>query len=121
MKKNNKRILVVDDDRGIGQMLKMVLERNGYDVLVSQKPEETEGNIIAHDIDLVLLDLLLSGSNGLDVCTRLRRDETTKHVTILMMSALHDAEKRCKAAGANNFFPKPFEINELLGKINMSY
>ena len=121
MDKTNKKILVVDDDRGIGLMLTMVLERNGYEVLVSENPEETEKNIIAHDIDLVLLDVFISGVNGIDVCARLRRDESTKHVTILMMSGLQDAEIKCKAAGANDFFSKPFDIHELLGKVEMVY
>ena len=121
IKKNNKKILVVDDDRGIREMLEMLLVINGYEVIVSEKPEETEENIVAHDIDLVLLDLLISGVSGIDVCARLRKDETTKNVTILMMSALDDAGERCKAAGANDFFAKPFERDELLGKIKMSY
>lgn len=119
MKKNNTKILVVDDDTGIGEMLKMLLEMNGYEVLVSEKPEETEENIIANGIDLVLLDMLISGVNGTDVCARLRRDEITKHVTILMMSAHHDAGKKCKAAGANDFIAKPFDMDELLGKIKI--
>lgn len=117
MEKNNTRILVVDDDSGIGEMLKMLLEMNGYKVLISEDPEKTEENIIAHDIDLVILDMLISGVNGTDVCARLRRNETTKHVTLLMMSALQDVGKRCKAAGADNFIAKPFEIDKLLGKI----
>ena len=121
MERNNTKILVVDDDKGIGEMLKMLLEMNGYEVMVSEKPEKTEENIIAHDIDLVLLDMLISGVNGIDVCARLRQNETTRHVTILMMSALHDAGKRCKAAGADEFIAKPFEMDELLGKIKMSY
>lgn len=121
MKRNNKKVLVVDDDKGIGLMLTMVLERNGYEVLVSENPEEAEKNIIGHHIDVVLLDMLLGGVNGIDVCARLRKDDTTRHVTILMMSALHDAGKICKAAGANEFIAKPFEINDLLGKIKMSY
>lgn len=121
MDKNHKKILVVDDDKGIGQMLTMVLERNGYEVVVSENPDETEKNIIAHDIDLVLLDMLISGVNGIDVCTRLRRDESTKNVTVLMMSALHDAGKSCKAAGANDFISKPFKIIELLDKIKIAY
>lgn len=117
----NKKILVVDDDKGIGQMLTMVLERNGYEVLVSENPEEAEKNIIGHNIDVVLLDMLIGAVNGIDVCTRLRKDETTRHVTILMMSALDDAGKKCKAAGANDFFSKPFDLDDLLGKIKRSY
>ncbi|MBZ9730379.1 response regulator [Salegentibacter sp. JZCK2] len=119
MKKSNTKILVVDDDTAIGDMLKMLLEMNGYEVIVSEKPEETEENIITHGIDLVLLDMLISGVNGTDVCERIRREETTKHVTILMMSALHDAGKKCKAAGANDFIAKPFDMDELLEKIKI--
>lgn len=117
MEKRYTKILVVDDDSGIGEMLQMLLEMNGYEAVVSEKPEETERNIIAHDIDLVLLDMLISGVNGTDVCTRVRSDENTKNVIILMMSALHDAGKKCKAAGADDFIAKPFEMDVLLGKI----
>lgn len=117
MEKNYINILVVDDDRGIGQMLTMVLERNGYKVFVSENPEEAEKNIISYNIDVVLLDVLIAGVNGVDVCTRLRRDETIKQIPILMMSALHDAGIRCRAAGANDFIDKPFKIPDLLGKI----
>lgn len=118
MKKKKTRILVVDDDSAIGEMLQMLLEMNGYDVVVSEEPGKTEENIIAHGTDLVLLDMLISGVNGTDVCARLRSDETLDQVSILMMSALHDAGKRCKEAGADDFIAKPFEVDELLQKIN---
>lgn len=114
----NKKILVVDDDSGIGEMLKVLLEFNGFEVIVSEKPEETEENIRTHGIDLVLLDMLISGVNGTDVCARLRGKPDTAEIPILMMSALHDAGPKCKKAGANNFIAKPFEIKDLLAKIN---
>lgn len=112
------KILIVDDDRSIGEMLQMLLEINGYEVIFSQEPGKTEENITAQGINLVILDMLISGVNGTDVCARIRSDDTTKMVSILMMSALHDAGKRCKEAGANDFIAKPFEMEELLQKIN---
>ena len=118
METNSTKILVVDDDSAIGEMLQMLLEMNGYEVMVSEEPGRTEENIISHGTDLVLLDMLISGVNGTDVCARLRSDETLEQVSILMMSALHDAGKRCKAAGADDFIAKPFEMDELLQKIN---
>lgn len=118
METNSTKILVVDDDSAIGEMLQMLLEMNGYEVMVSEEPGKTEENILAHGTDLVLLDMLISGVNGTDVCARLRSDETLEQVSILMMSALHDAGKRCKAAGADDFIAKPFEMDELLQKIN---
>lgn len=114
----NTKILIVDDDRSIGEMLQMLLEIKGYEVIFSQEPGKTEENITAQGTHLVILDMLISGVNGTDVCARIRSDNTTKKVSILMMSALHDAGKKCKAAGANDFIAKPFEIDELLRKIN---
>lgn len=114
----NNKILVVDDDSGIGEMLKTLLEYYKYEVTVTPKPEETEKLIIEKQIDLVLLDMLISGVNGTDVCARLRQNEETKDTPVLMMSALHDAGKKCREAGANDFIAKPFEMEDLIAKIN---
>lgn len=113
----NTKILVVDDDSGIGEMLKTLLEFYGYEVTVTEKPEETEEIIVNKNIDLVILDMLISGVNGTDVCAHLRKSERTAQIPVLMMSALHDAGSKCKKAGANDFIAKPFEIDELIAKI----
>lgn len=112
------KILVVDDDSGIGEMLKTLLEFYGYEVIVTEKPDEAEKLIENHEIDLVILDMLISGVNGTDVCARLRANEPTADIPVLMMSALHDAGKKCKKAGANDFIAKPFEMDDLQEKIN---
>lgn len=114
----NKTILVVDDDSGIGEMLKTLLEYYKFDVTVTPKPEETEKLILEKQVDLVLLDMLISGVDGTDVCERLRKNEDTKDTPVLMMSALHDAGKKCREAGANDFIAKPFEMDDLIAKIN---
>jgi DNA-binding response OmpR family regulator len=111
------KILVVDDDSGIGEMLKTLLEFYEYEVTVTAKPEETEKLILEKDIDLVLLDMLISGVNGTDVCARLRKNQETEDTPVLMMSALHDAGIKCKEAGANDFIAKPFEMEDLVAKI----
>ncbi len=115
---DKRKILVVDDDAGIGEMLKTLLEFYGFIVIVSNKPGETQDRIVKEDIDLVLLDMLISGVNGTDVCADLRKNEATENTPVLMMSALHDAGPRCKKAGANDFISKPFEMDELINKIN---
>lgn len=114
---SKKKILVVDDDSGIGEMLKTLLEFYEYEVTVTPKPEETESLIVQEDIDLVMLDMLISGVNGTDVCARLRKNPETKDTPVLMMSALHDAGKKCREAGANDFIAKPFEMEDLVAKI----
>lgn len=115
--KEESNILVVDDDSGIGEMLKTLLEFYGFEVTVTEKPDETEALIAKHDIDLVMLDMLISGVNGTDVCARLRNDQKAKDTPIIMMSALHDAGPKCKKAGADDFIAKPFEMDDLIKKI----
>lgn len=112
------KILVVDDDSGIGEMLKTLLEFYGYEVVVTERPEEAEAIILKKNIDLVMLDMLISGVNGTDVCARLRENEATANIPVLMMSALHDAGEKCKRAGANDFIAKPFEMDDLIEKID---
>ncbi|MCM4158574.1 response regulator [Antarcticibacterium flavum] len=112
------KILVVDDDSGIGEMLKTLLEFYGFDVTVTEKPDEAEDLIQEKGVDLVMLDMLISGVNGTDVCMGIRENEKTKDVPVLMMSALHDAGPKCKAAGADDFMAKPFEMEDLIKKIN---
>jgi|SRR5690606_11891700 len=112
------KILVVDDDSGIGEMLKTLLEFYGYEVEVTEQPEEAERIIIERKMDLVMLDMLISGVNGTDVCARLRQNQATAHIPILMMSALHDAGEKCRKAGANDFIAKPFEMDDLITKID---
>lgn len=112
-----KRILVIDDDSGIGEMLKLLLEFNGYKVTVTEKPEEAEAIILEDKTDLILLDMLISGVNGTDVCSRLKEKKETTQIPILMMSALHDAGSKCKEAGADDFIAKPFEMEDLVSRI----
>lgn len=115
---DKKRILVVDDDAGIGEMLKTLLEFYDFEVVVTEKPDEAEELIIRNNIDLVLLDMLISGVNGTDVCVRIRNNESTADTPVVMMSALHDAGPKCRNAGADDFIAKPFEMDDLIAKIN---
>lgn len=111
------KVLVVDDDSGIGEMLKTLLEFYGFEVTVTEIPDTAENLIAEKQIDVVMLDMLISGVNGTDVCSRLRNNEDTKNIPILMMSALHNAGDKCKEAGADDFIAKPFEMDELISKI----
>ena len=111
------KILVVDDDSGIGEMLKTLLEFYGYEVTVTEKPLLAEELIQQEKIDLVLLDMLISGVDGTDVCAGIRENSEIAETPVLMMSALHDAGPKCKKAGANDFIAKPFEVEDLTVRI----
>jgi DNA-binding response OmpR family regulator len=110
-------ILVVDDDPDIGIMLKMMLEFKGYDVTLLNRADKTYEILDNNNIDLVILDMLIAGDNGTDVCAAIRKLESATELPVMMISALPDARQSCLQAGANEFLSKPFEMQDLLGKV----
>lgn len=112
-----KKILVVDDDPILGMMIKDMLEWKGFEIHLLKKPKETVKTAIDNDIDLIILDKLISGTDGTEVCEWVRNNEKTSSLPILMMTALHSAKKACLEAGATGFIAKPFEMDNFVGKI----
>lgn len=114
MTKAQAKILIIDDDPAIGEMLKTLLEFSNYEATVSDKPLQAKEIILKFNPDIVILDVRLSGVDGTEVCADLKKDDEISDVPILMMSALTGADKTCKSAGADGFIAKPFEMDELL-------
>jgi DNA-binding response OmpR family regulator len=112
------RILVLDDDPDIGTMIKMMLEYKGYSVTVSDRAEQAEEVLRNNNIDLIIMDMLLSGVNGTDICTELKENTSTSHIPIMMISAHPNAKEICLKAGADEFISKPFDMQDILSKIN---
>jgi DNA-binding response OmpR family regulator len=116
--KKNTRILVLDDDPDIGTMIKMMLEYKGYSVTVSDRAEHAEEVLRSDHIDLIIMDMLLSGVNGTDLCVELKQNHSTSHIPIMMISAHPNAKEICLEAGADEFISKPFDMQDILLKIN---
>lgn len=112
------RILVLDDDPDICTMIKMVLDYHGYAATDADTEEKALGILSSAPIDLIIMDMLLSGSDGSDICKKLKQDQQTASIPVLMFSAHPNAKKICLAAGADDFISKPFEMNDLLDKIS---
>ena len=114
-----KKILVVDDDPGILDALQLTLEDAGYEVTTTEKGDyaenlrDTNGDLP----DVIILDVLLSGKDGRIICQKLKSQEDTRHVPIIMISAHPGAKQSVKAVGADDFLAKPFDIDVLLAKI----
>lgn len=115
-KKNS--ILVLDDDPDIGTMIKMMLEYKGYSVTLSDSAEHISEIVHNNDIDLIIMDMLLSGTNGTDVCAELKQNKTTSHIPVMMISAHPNAKEICLNAGADEFISKPFDMHDILSKID---
>ncbi len=112
-----KRILVADDDLGIVEALQVLLEDAGYIVKTTTDGTTVQTDISAFSPDVVLLDIWMSGQNGHDICKRLKEETTTRRIPVIMISANRDTARISQDCGADDYVAKPFEIDELLSKV----
>lgn len=110
------RVLVVDDDPVLSNIMLQLLTDDGHDVLVASNGDEAIREIYARPPDLVMLDLNLPGMDGLEVCQQLKSDPMTRFLPILILSGRDPDEARIGAwdAGADEFLCKPVRSGELL-------
>ena len=112
-----KQIMIVDDDRDILEFLYLMLAFEGYDVLVSTTTEEIQQLRPSALPDLILLDVMLSEEDGRVICQRLKTNEQTKDIPIIMLSA-HVTERQVRqVCPADDFLAKPFELETLYDKV----
>lgn len=105
-------VLVVDDDPTIVHVLADALELDGYHVVVAANDRAVQ---MAHDLhpDLVLLDLMMPGIDGVEISRRLRGDPATACIPIIIMSARYDLGSALAKAPVDSALPKPFELDDL--------
>jgi DNA-binding response OmpR family regulator len=113
-KQNKSKILVCDDDQGILDIVSIILESNDYQVKTLNNGKSIEKKISDYKPDLILLDLWMPGADGKEVTKILKRQELTKNIPIIIVSALNETEKISKEIGADGFLAKPFDMNDLL-------
>lgn len=114
MKKN---IYLVDDDDNIRMLIEYLLGDIGFDVsgyATAAGFQERMGQSLP---DLVILDIILPDSNGLEICRELKSNKATAHIPVLLMSANLDNKMIAKTALADGFFSKPFDINDFAEKV----
>jgi DNA-binding response OmpR family regulator len=112
-----KKILVADDDPSIVDSLTMILEEEGYNVQTALKNHDTLSTVKDLKPDLVLLDIWIDNEDGREICQSLKRDILTNKIPIVVISASQGAAQMAIDAGADDFIAKPFEIDELISKI----
>ncbi|PIR16539.1 MAG: two-component system response regulator [Deltaproteobacteria bacterium CG11_big_fil_rev_8_21_14_0_20_49_13] len=111
-----KKILIIDDAPDVIRLLNARLTKEGYEVLQASHGEE--GLVVARESKpgLILLDVLMPGTDGFDVCERLRSDPETKDIPVVFLTSLEQIEcvKRGMTCGAKGYIVKPFDEKELL-------
>lgn len=115
----NVTILVVDDEWSGREVLKSLLGEQGYKVVAAASGPETLAKTSEFVPDLILLDVMMPGMDGFEVCQRLRYDPMLAEVPIIMVTALDDRQSRVRGleSGANDFISKPFDRIELLARV----
>ena len=109
-----KKILVVDDDNDILMLVQMVLSMNSFTVEAISKWEDIDDRITNFSPGLILLDVSLSGADGRDICKKLKSQEETKHIPIVLFSAHADVANSFKECNAQAFIAKPFELSHFI-------
>ncbi len=117
---NSKTILVVDDEPAIRDMISTALDVAGYDCLQAENAQQAHGMIIDEQPDLVLLDWMMPGTSGIELIRRLQRDDLTKNVPVIMLTAKTAEDNMVQGleSGADDFITKPFSPRALIARIN---
>ena len=115
-----KKILIADDEPNIVTALEFLLERNGYQVLIARSGGAALKLVEEHRPDLVLLDVMMPGKSGYEVCQRMRERADWRDIKIIMLTAKgRDVEmSKGLSMGADLYITKPFSTQELVAKIN---
>jgi DNA-binding response OmpR family regulator len=112
------RILAVDDDHDILEVLQYILEDSGYEVEILSDGTKLFEQIKLHMPDLILLDIMLGNADGRDLCKSVKLQIDTHDIPVIMISASHNLSDVLKQDCApDDFIAKPFDINTLLSKI----
>ncbi|OCX50911.1 response regulator receiver protein [Mucilaginibacter sp. PPCGB 2223] len=113
-----KKILVVEDDEFVVEAMTMILEEQGFEVASSTNGEIFNQDGFVHP-DLILLDIRLSGRDRRDICKWIKDHPGMKHIPVILISGNRDIHKIHKECGADDYIVKPFDLNELLSKVNL--
>lgn len=111
------KILVVDDDLDILVVMEILLNMKGYKVEVLSRWEKTYDKINEFHPDLILLDVLISGKDGRDLCKEIKANPSSGNIPIIMFSAHPGAAATIAEYGADDFISKPFDVKDLMTKL----
>ena len=107
------KVLVVDDELQIRNLLSNFLTEEGYEVILASNGEEAVQLAERENPQVILLDILMPGIDGIETCRRLKAEAKTRFIPVIMATALWDTTAEAIEAGAEDFVTKPFRLEEL--------
>ncbi|MBT3069557.1 phosphate regulon transcriptional regulator PhoB [Rhodomicrobium sp. Az07] len=115
----NAKVLIVEDEEALALLLQYNLEAEGFAVTISQRGDEAEVAIGEDPPDLIILDWMLPGLSGIELCRRLRSGKTARSIPILLLTARGEEADRIRGltVGADDYVVKPFSVPELLARV----
>lgn len=114
-----KTVLIVDDEAPIREMIAVALEMADYRVLEADSAQAAHAMVVDHQPDLVLLEWMMPGTSGIELARRLKRDEATADLPIIMLTAKGEEDNKIQGleAGADDYITKPFSPRELVARL----
>jgi DNA-binding response OmpR family regulator len=111
------KVLLVDDEEEIRTLLGSFLESQGYQVVVASDGNEALDLVETEDPQVIILDLKLPGLNGIEVCKRLKEQEKTRSIPVIIITGFGDNKLLSLDVGADDFVNKPFDMTDILIRI----
>jgi DNA-binding response OmpR family regulator len=112
-----RKVLIIDDDPDVRTIMKVLMKKQGYDVATAINKEDALFKLEDFQPSVILLDVLLSGSDGREFCREIKQTEEMKNVPVIMVSAHPGAAENINKYGADDFISKPIDTISLLEKV----
>ncbi|TSD62902.1 response regulator [Inquilinus sp. KBS0705] len=115
---NKKKVLIIDDDEAVLDVMKEALLYEGFEVKTSDEAEDITSLIDNYSPDLLLIDYILKGINGGEICHQVKVNPKTDKLPVIIVSAYPRVLTSLGYYGCDKFIPKPFDLSNLVGSIN---
>jgi len=112
-----KKVLVIDDDEAVLDVMKEALVYEGFEVKIADKADDIQSMISTYRPDLLLIDYILNGINGGEICHQLKENNSTGKLPVIIVSAYPKVLTSLGLYGCDKFIPKPFDLDDLVGSI----
>ena len=111
------KVLIVDDEKGVRDLLHSFLKSTGYQTIMASSGEEAIELAKSENLHAILLDVKMPGIDGVETCRRLRAEEQTRYIPVIMVTAFGTTETEATDAGADDLINKPFNLTDLAVRV----